>query len=71
MNIRLQQYLLTFRESRTFAGSSPALTLFEYSACLSAIRFPQVKHRTGINILEASSRKQYKNYGKKESPSLI
>src|SRR5215212_1504220 len=34
----------------TFAGSSPALTRFEYSECLSAISPPQVKHLTGISI---------------------
>lgn len=34
----------------TLAGSSPVLTRFEYSACLSAMSPPHVKHLTGMSI---------------------
>ena len=64
MNILLQQYRFTPRESMTFDGSSPVLTRFEYSACLSAISPPQVKHLTGMSISRTfvSAFKHYKNH---------
>src|SRR5215212_3324134 len=48
----------------TFAGSSPVLTRFEYSACLSAMSPPHVKHLTGMSIscTSVSDFKHYKNH---------
>ena len=50
INMRLQQYRFNPKESSTFAGSSPALTLDWKALNLSPINVPQVKQRMGIII---------------------
>src|SRR5690242_18483045 len=49
MTIRLQQYRLIWRSSRTFPGSSPALMRVSNSENLSPMSLPQVKQRIGTS----------------------
>jgi hypothetical protein len=49
-NMRLQQYRLISKLSKTSPAFSPALTLRANSSHLSPINLPHVKHLTGMII---------------------